>query len=56
MFLPTQLSSVQVLLNGSTEFWCISHSSQLPIISKLAEGALYPFIQVTDEDAEQELN
>jgi len=31
---------VQVSLNGSTAFWCMHHSSQLCIISKLAEGTL----------------
>ena len=48
------LQSVQVLLNGSTAFWCVSHSSQLCIISRFAEGAFYPFIQVTNEFAEQD--
>ena len=28
---------VQVMLNGSTVFWCIHHSSQFGVISKLAE-------------------
>lgn len=46
---PT-LQPVQVLLYGSTSFWCVSHSSQLWIISKFAEGAFHPFIQITDED------
>jgi len=46
---PT-LQPIQVLLNDSTAFWCVSHF-QLCIIGKLAEGALYSFIQVTDEDA-----
>jgi len=41
-------------LNGSTAFQCVRHSSQLCIISKLAEGGLYPFIQVADEDVEQD--
>ena len=49
---PT-LQSVQVLLNNSTAFFCVSHSSQLCIISKLAEGGLYPFLQVGVEDVEQ---
>ena len=49
---PT-LQPVQVSLNGSTAFWCVSHSSQLHIIRKLAEGAIYPSIQVTDEDVKQ---
>jgi len=31
---------VQVTLNGSTAFWCIHHSSQFGVISKLAEGTL----------------
>jgi len=35
-------------------FWCASHSSQLCIISKLAKGGLYPFIQVMDESVEQD--
>ena len=49
---PT-LQSVQVLLNAGTGFWCVSHSSQLCIISKLAEDGLCPFIQVVDEDVKQ---
>jgi len=53
--LHSTLQSVQVSLNGSTAFWCVSHSSQLCIISKLTEGGLYPFIQVIDEDVEQDL-
>jgi len=48
------LQSVQALLNGNTAFRCVSHSSQLCIISKLAEGGLYPFIQVINEDVEQD--
>ena len=50
---PT-LMPVHVSLNGSTAFRCIHQSSQLCIISKLAEGGLYPFIQVIDEDVEQD--
>jgi len=34
------LQPVQVTLNGSTAFRCIYHSSQLCVISKLAEGTL----------------
>ena len=48
------LHPVQVSLNGSTAFWCINLSSQLCIITKLVESELYPFIQATDEDVEQE--
>jgi len=43
------LQPVLVLLDGSTAFWCTSHSSQFWVISRLAEGTLRPFIQVTDE-------
>jgi len=52
--LPRILQPVQVSLNGSTAFWCIYHSSQFCVISKLAEGTLCPFIQVIDEEAEQD--
>ena len=52
--LCSTLQPVQVLLNGSTNFWCFSHSFQLCIIRKLSEGVLHPFIQVTDEDAERD--
>mgnify|MGYP001854054012 CR=1 FL=1 len=34
---PT-LQFVQALVNGSTAFWYASHSSQLCLIRKLAEG------------------
>jgi len=50
---PT-LQTVLILLNGSTAFLCLSCSSQLCIISRLDEGGLYHFIQVADEDAEQD--
>ena len=43
------LQPIQVLLNGSTALWCVSHTSQLFIISRLAEGTLYLFTEVTDE-------
>ncbi|XP_021237191.1 uncharacterized protein LOC110390262 [Numida meleagris] len=47
------LQLVQASRNGSTAFWCVNHSSQLCIINKLAEDALCPFIQVTDEGVKQ---
>ena len=50
------LQPVQVSLNGSTAFWCVSPSSQLGVISKLAGSALSLLIQVTDEQAEQDWN
>jgi len=45
---------VQTSLKGSTSFWCLSHFSQLYIICKLAEAALFPFIQATDEDISED--
>ena len=39
---------------SSTAFRCISSSSQICVISKLAEGAFYPLIQITNEDVEQD--
>ncbi|XP_072216516.1 uncharacterized protein [Excalfactoria chinensis] len=47
------LQSVQVSLNGRTAFRRVSQSSQLRVISKLAEGGHYPLIKVIDEDVEQ---
>lgn len=52
--LHSSLQTVQVLLNSSTSFWCVSYSSQIHIVSKLAEGALYPVIQVVVGDIEQD--
>ena len=46
-----QCTSFRPLLNGIN--LVVSHSSWLCIISKLAEGGLYPFIQVVD-DVEQD--
>jgi len=43
------LQSVQVLLHNNTTLRCVSQSFQLCIINKVAEGELYPFIQVVDE-------
>jgi len=48
------LQPVQVTLNGSTACWCIHCSSQFCVISKLAEGALCPFIQIIDEEVKQD--
>uniref|UniRef100_A0A803XRT1 CAP-Gly domain-containing protein n=1 Tax=Meleagris gallopavo TaxID=9103 RepID=A0A803XRT1_MELGA len=48
------LQPVQVSLNGSTAFRRVSRSSQLRIISKLAEGGHCPLIKVIDEDVEQD--
>ena len=42
------------MLYGSEAFWCVSHSSQLCSISKPAEDALCPFIQVTNKGVEHD--
>lgn len=38
------LQPVQVLLNGSTTFWCVGHSLQFCIVSVLAEDRHYQFL------------
>ncbi|KAK4810833.1 hypothetical protein QYF61_008805 [Mycteria americana] len=48
------LQSVQVPLDGSTTLWHISHSSQICVISKLAEGTLCLIIQIINEDVEHD--
>jgi len=35
------LQSIQVLLNGSTAFWCVDHYFHICIIRKLAQGGLH---------------
>jgi len=54
ILLCSTLQSVQDLLNGSAAFCYVRHSSQLRIISKPAKCGHYPFIQVIDEDVEQD--
>jgi len=49
---PT-LQPVQVTLNGSTAFWCIYHTYQFGVISKLAKGTFQLFIQVVDEEVKK---
>ena len=53
--LCSTLQSIQVSLNGSTAFWSVNHSSQLCIISKLAEIGLYHIPHVSNEDVEPDL-
>ena len=48
------LQPVEVPLGGSATSWCLSHSSQCGIVSKLAEGALCPIIQSTSEEEEDQ--
>lgn len=49
------LHPVQLLLSDRTDFSCVSHSSLLCVISKVAEGALYLIIQVTDDVKQDEM-
>ena len=48
------LQPVEVPLDGSTTLWPISQSSQFCVICKLAEGTLWPIIQIINEDVEQD--
>ena len=43
----------EVPLDGSMTLWCVSQSSQLPIICKLSERVLYPSGQAVDEGVGQ---
>ena len=47
------LELVQVPLDGIPSFWCVSCSTQLGIICKLAEGALSVTVYVIDENVKQ---
>lgn len=40
-------------LNGSTTLWPISHSFQLCVICKLADGKIFPILQIVNEDLKQ---
>ncbi|KAK4825521.1 hypothetical protein QYF61_000034 [Mycteria americana] len=48
------LGPVQVPLDGSTTLWCINHSSEFGVISKLAEDTLCPIIHIMNEDVKQD--
>ncbi|PKU29465.1 glycoprotein xg [Limosa lapponica baueri] len=48
------LQPVQVSLYGGTAFWRVSHPSQFCIISKRAEDTFHPFIEVIDENIEED--
>lgn len=52
--LHTTRQHAQILLKASAAFWCVSPSSQLCVISKLGEDAVYPFLQAIDEYVKQE--
>jgi len=43
-----------ISVDGSAASWCISHSLQFYVISKLAKGTLCPIIQIINEDIEQD--
>jgi len=42
---------VKVPLNGIPSFYCVNRTTQLGVLSKLAEGALNSVIDVTDKDS-----
>ncbi|PKU44133.1 hypothetical protein llap_5545 [Limosa lapponica baueri] len=44
------LQPSKVPLEGSMTLWCISQSSSLGVIYKLAEGGPCPIIQISNED------
>jgi len=48
------LQPVEVPLDSSMTLWCVSHSSQFRIISKLAEGTLCPITQIISKDVEKD--
>ena len=50
VFLGPLLEPVQVSLNGIPSLWCVDCTTQLGVISKLAESALDATVNVTDED------
>ena len=43
------LKPVQVPLDGSPSFHCVDHTTQLGVISRLAEGALNSTVHVTNK-------
>jgi len=47
------LKPIKVPLNGIPSIQRADHATQLGLVSKLAEGALNPTVNVTDKDAEQ---
>ena len=47
------LKPVYVPLAGILSLWHVNHSLQLGIICKLAEGALNPTVDVTEEDVKE---
>lgn len=47
---------VEVSQNGNKGFWCISHSSRLCVICKLAKGTFCPINQIINKDVKLLLN
>ncbi|PKU41108.1 hypothetical protein llap_8578 [Limosa lapponica baueri] len=47
------LKPVQVPLDGIPSLMRVNHATQLGVIGKLAEGALYPTVYVSDKDVKQ---
>ncbi|GAB0175715.1 cAMP-dependent protein kinase inhibitor alpha [Grus japonensis] len=48
------LQPVKIPPDGSMILWFISLCSQFGVICKLAEGTLYPIIQIINEDVKQD--
>jgi len=49
----TMLKPVQIPLDDIPPFSCVNCTTQLGVISKLAEGALNLIVYVTDKDVEE---
>ena len=47
------LKPAWVPLDGIPSLWCVDHTPQLGVNSKLAEGVLDPTINVIDEDIKE---
>ena len=47
------LQPVQVPLDGIPSLQCVNHTTQLGVISRLAEGALNPTVHVTNKEVQQ---
>jgi len=47
------LQPVKVPLNGISSLQCVSRTTQLGVVGRLAEGALSPSVHVTDKDVKQ---
>jgi len=48
------LQPVEVPLDGSITFWCVSHSLRFGVAFKFAEDLFFPIIQIINEDVKQD--